>query len=58
MVPLKYLSKFYRTLEKTLIKWEISPQLKWSRKCIIVACTANNQNHFFSYKLYQTYTDI
>ena len=35
MVPLKYLSSFWRTLEVIL---------KWSRKCIRVAGTANNQN--------------
>ena len=35
MVPLKYLCSFWRTLEVIL---------KWSRKCIRVAGTANNQN--------------
>ena len=31
----------------SLINCEISFQLKWSRKCIIVAGTANNQNPSF-----------
>ena len=47
MVPLKYLSNFWRTLEMPLINCEISLQLKWSRKCIILAETANNQNPTF-----------
>ena len=47
MVPLKYLSNFWRTLEMLLINYEISLQLKWSRKCIIVAGIANNQNPTF-----------
>ena len=47
MVPLKYLSNFCRTLEIPLINCEINLQLKWSKKCIIVAGTANNQNPSF-----------
>ena len=47
MVPLKYLGNFWRTLEMPLIKCEISLQLKWPRKCIIVAGTAYNQNPSF-----------
>ena len=30
-----------------LINWKISLQLKWSRNCIIVAGTTNNQNPTF-----------
>ena len=44
MVPLKCLSNFWRTLEMPLINCGISLQLKWSRNCIIVAATTNNQN--------------
>ena len=47
MVPLKYLSKFWRTLEMPLINCEISLQLKWSISCILVASTAANQNPSF-----------
>ena len=47
MVPLKYLSNFWRTLEMSLINCEISLQLKWSKRCIIVAGTANNQSLTF-----------
>ena len=42
MVPSKYLSRLSRTLEMPLINCEISLQLKWSKKCIIVDGTANN----------------
>ena len=52
MVPLKYLSNFSTTLKMALIKCETSLQLKWSRKCIIVAGTANNQNPKF--QIYDT----
>ena len=35
VVPLKYLSNFWRTLEIPLINCEISLDLTWSKKCII-----------------------
>ena len=47
MVPLKYLSNFQRTLEMSLINCKISLQLKWSKGCIIVAGTAENQEPKF-----------
>ena len=47
MVPLKYLSKFWRTLEMLLIDCEISLQLIWSKNCILVAGTAANQTPEF-----------
>ena len=47
MVTLKYLNNFWRTHEMPLINCEVSLQSKWSRKCIIVAGTANNQNPTF-----------
>ena len=37
MVLLKYLSKFWRTLEMPLIDLEISPMLNWSEKFLLVA---------------------
>ena len=43
MVPLKYLSKFWRSLEIPLINDGISLQLKWSKDCFLVAVTAANQ---------------
>ena len=47
MVPLKYLSNSWRTLEMSLINCEISLQLKWSKNCVLVAGTAANQNPYF-----------
>ena len=47
MVPLKYLSNFWRTLEMPLINCEINLQLKWSKKCILVADTVANQEPKF-----------
>ena len=47
MVPLKYLSNFWRTSEVPLINSEINLQLKRSRNCLTVAKTVNNQNPSF-----------
>ena len=35
IVPLKYLSNFWRTLEMSLINCEINPVLTWSQKCVL-----------------------
>ena len=40
MVPLKYLSNFWRLLEMSLINCQISLQLKVSKICFLVAVTA------------------
>ena len=47
MVPLKYLSNFWRTLEMPLINGEISLQLILSKKCSLVSGTAANQEPKF-----------
>ena len=47
IVPLKYLSNIQRTLEMPLINCDNSLHLKWTKKCIIVSETANNQNPYF-----------
>ena len=43
MVPIKYLSNFWRTLEMPLINCEINLQLKQSKNLFLVAGTAVNQ---------------
>ena len=43
MVPLKYLSNFWRTVEMPLINCEVSLQLKWFKNCFLVAGAAANQ---------------
>ena len=35
MVPLKYLSNFWKILEMSLISWEINLILTWSDKCVL-----------------------
>ena len=48
MVPLKYLSNFWRTLEMPLINCEIELILTWSRNCVIIYTDVNNQNPTFT----------
>ena len=43
MVPLKYLSNFWRTLEISLTNCEINIDLNWSKMCVIVAIDVANQ---------------
>ena len=47
MVPLKYLSNFWRTLEMPLINCEITLLLTWSESCLIVSTDVSNQNATF-----------
>ena len=37
MVPLKYLSNFWRTLEMPLINCEVNLILTWSSSCVLIA---------------------
>ena len=39
MVPLKYSSNFWRTLEMLLVNYQISLDLNWSKNCAIMATT-------------------
>ena len=48
MVPLKYLSNFWRTLEMPLINCEITLDLNWSENCVIVATDVAAQATTFS----------
>ena len=48
MVPLKYLSNFWRTREIPLTNCEICLQLKWSKNYILVPGTTANQNLEFT----------
>ena len=47
MVPLKYFSNFWRTLEMPLINCEINLILTWSTNCVIVSTNIANQNTTF-----------
>ena len=43
MVPLKYLSNFWRILEMPLINCEVELILTWSANCVIIYTNVNNQ---------------
>ena len=43
MVPLKYLSNFWRTFEMPLINSEVELILDWSANCVIIYANAANQ---------------
>ena len=47
MVPLKYLSNFWGTIETSLTNCEINLILKWSENRIIVFTDVANQNATF-----------
>ena len=48
MVPLKYLSNFWRTLEMPLINCEVNLILAWSSTCVIVSTDNENQGATFT----------
>ena len=48
IVPLKYLSNFWRTLEMTLINCEVELILTWSADCVIIYANVANQNPTFT----------
>ena len=48
MVPLKYLSNFWRTLEMPLINCEINLILTWSSTCVLIATGVPNQAAIFA----------
>ena len=52
MVPLKYLSNFWRTLEMTLISYEINLILIWSEKCVLSSDTKSTTFAITDAKLY------
>ena len=43
MVPLNYLSNFWRTLEMPLINCEVNLILTWSSSCVLIATAIQNQ---------------
>ena len=48
MVPLKYLSNFWRTLEMPLINCEVNLILAWSSTCVLIATNIPNENATFA----------
>ena len=47
MVPLKYLSNFWRTLEMPLINCEVNLTLTWSSTCVLISTGVPNQAAIF-----------
>ena len=47
MVPLKYLSNFWRTLEMPLINCEVNLILTWSSTCVLISTNIPNQATIF-----------
>ena len=47
MVPLKYLSYFWRSLEMPLIDCEVDFIFTWSTNCVIVSTNVANENATF-----------
>ena len=54
MVPLKYLSNFWRTLEMPLINCEVNLILAWSSTCVLAAVGDANQAATICNNLYKT----
>ena len=48
MVPLKHLSKFWRTLEMLLINCEVELILNWSAYCVVIYTNVANQVPMFT----------
>ena len=48
MVPLKYLSNFWRNLEMPLINCEANLILTWSSTCVLIATGVQNQAATFT----------
>ena len=48
IVPLKYLSNFWRTLEMSLINYEVNLILTWSSTCVLIATGIQNQAETFA----------
>ena len=58
MVPLKYLSNFWRNLEMPLINCEIYLILTWSANCAIVSTNNTNQNATFGITNMRLYVPV
>ena len=52
MVPLKYLSNFWRTLEMPLINCEVELILNWSANCIIIYQLKSGFKRYISWNKY------
>ena len=58
MVPLNYLSNFWRTLEMSLINCEVNLILTWSSTCVIVSTNNANQGATFTVNNTRLYVPV
>ena len=58
MVPLKYLSNFWRILEMPLINCEVNLILTWSANCVIVYTGVANQGTTFTITKIRLYVSV
>ena len=58
MVPLKYLSNFWRTFEMSLINCKVHLILTWSANCVIVYTNVANQGATFTITKTRLYVPI
>ena len=58
IVPLKYLSNFWRTLERPLINCEVNLILTWSSDCVINYTNVANEVPIFAITLTNLYVPV
>ena len=58
MVPLKYLSNFWRTLEMPLINCEVNLIFTWSSTCVLIATSIPNQAATFAITYTKLYVPV
>ena len=58
MVPFKYLSNFWRTLEIPLINYEVNVILTWSTNYVIIYTNVANQNPTFEITQTKLYVPV
>ena len=58
MVPFKYLSNFWRTLEIPLINCEVELILSWSANCVIIYTDTANQVPTFTVTTTNLYVPV
>ena len=58
MVPLKYLSNFWRTFEIPFINFEVELILTWSANCVIIYTDIANQNPTFTITARNLYVPV
>ena len=54
IVPLKYLSNFWRTLEMSLINCEVKLVLTWSADCVIIYTDVSDENQVSKIEITET----